>query len=267
MGLAAARRLLRPDRTLLLVDRDELGVLAVRDDLAEYADTDDAVQTASADVTDETAVARLVERVAGLGEFAVLAHAAGISPTMADWRAVIHVDLVGTAILLDAFLPVVRPGSVAVCWASNGAYMGVSAHGDPAIDALLDDPRRPDLLDRLHEVNPERFDSADGSGDAYCWAKRGVLRLVRRQAAAWGKHGGRVVSISPGIINTPMSRQELAVQPLMQVMLDNTPVPRMGAPNEIAELVAFLASPAAAFITGTDILIDGGCNAALGQIA
>jgi NAD(P)-dependent dehydrogenase (short-subunit alcohol dehydrogenase family) len=267
MGVATARRLLRPDQVLLLVDVNEDKLAAVRDDIAEYATGDDAVQTARVDVTDEAAVAGLAERVGAIGPFCTLAHAAGISPTMADWRAVIQVDLVGTAIMLEAFRPLARPGSVAVCWASNGAYMGVSAQGDPAIDALLDDPLAADLLGRLEEVNGERFNSADGSGDAYCWAKRGVIRLVRRQAAPWGKQGGRVVAISPGIVNTPMSRQEFAAQPLMQVMLDNTPVPRMAAPSEIADLVAFLASPSAAFITGTDVIIDGGCNAALGQIA
>ena len=63
---------------------------------------------------------------------------------------------------------------------------------------------------------------------------------------------------SPGIINTPMSRQELEQQPMMQVMLDNTPVPRMGAPSEVADLVPWVVSDAAGYLTGADILIDGG---------
>ncbi len=266
MGLACARRLARPDQTLLLVDIDAAKLAAVRADVAEYASGPDDVQTATVDVTDVASLAGLADRVRELGEFRALAHAAGISPTMAAWDAVIRVDLVGTALILEALRPLAVSGTAVVCWASNGAYMGISGAGDPILDAILDEPLAPDLIDRLAAANGERFSSPDGSGDAYTWAKRGVIRLVRREAAAWGARGARIVSISPGIINTPMSRQEFAVQPLMKVMIDNTPIPRFGAPNEIAELVAFLVSPNAGYITGCDILIDGGVSAALGQL-
>jgi NAD(P)-dependent dehydrogenase (short-subunit alcohol dehydrogenase family) len=263
MGLASARRLLRPRETMLLVDLDTAKLDAVRADLAQYAAGPEWVQTAVADVTDADALARLAEEVQGLGPFRTLAHAAGISPTMGEWWPMIHVDLVGTARILQALLPLAQPGTVAVCWASNSAHMGAIPAGDPTLDAILDDPLQPDLRVRLDAALEGRWDTPAGSGEAYGWAKRGVIRLVRREASAWGGRGARLLSVSPGIINTPMSRQELERQPMMQVMLDNTPIPRMGAPSEVADLVAFLVSDAAGYLTGADILIDGGVSATL----
>ncbi len=265
MGLACARRLLRPDRVLLLADVDETKLAPVRDDLIGFAPRSDAVVTAQADVTDSVALAALAEQVRGLGEFRGLAHAAGISPTMATWDAVMNVDLVGTARVLEALHPLAVEGTVAVCWASNGAYMGAPALGDPTLDAILDEPLAPDLLERLLEVNPS-FADDQGSGSAYSWAKRGVIRLVRRQSAAWAAVGARIVSISPGVINTPMAALEQETQPQMKVVVDSALRSRLGAPTEVAELVAFLMSRAAGFITGCDILIDGGSSAAVGHL-
>jgi NAD(P)-dependent dehydrogenase (short-subunit alcohol dehydrogenase family) len=263
MGLATARRLLRPRETMVLVDLDAAKLDAVRADLAEYAAGQEWVQTAVADVTDADALAGLAEQVHELGPFRALAHAAGVSPTMGEWWQMIHVDLVGTARILQTFLPLAEPGTVAVCWASNSAYIGAVPAGDAVLDAILDHPLAPDLHARLDAALDGRWNTPAGSGEAYGWAKRGVTRLVRREASAWGARGGRLLSISPGIINTPMSRLELERQPLMQVMLDNTPIPRMGAPSEVADLVAFLVSDRAGYLTGTDILIDGGVSATI----
>jgi NAD(P)-dependent dehydrogenase (short-subunit alcohol dehydrogenase family) len=100
-------------------------------------------------------------------------------------------------------------------------------------------------------------------GAAYGLAKRGVQRLVQRAAVAWGVRGGRINSVSPGMIDTPMGRQEFEQQPLMQVMLDMTPLGREGTADELADAVTFLLSDAATFVTGTDLLVDGGIVAAL----
>ena len=88
-------------------------------------------------MSDPEAVTALAERVAELGGLRSLAHAAGISPTMADWRRIIEVDLVGTALLVRALEPLTSPASAAVCWAS------IAGHGvapDDELDAALDDP-------------------------------------------------------------------------------------------------------------------------------
>lgn len=93
---------------------------------------------------------------------------------------------------------------------------------------------------------------------AYSWAKWGVRRLVEREAAAWGARRARICSVSPGIIDTPMGRLELDNQPMTPVMVEHIPLGRQGSPAEVAEVVPFLLSDAAAYVTGTDVLVDGG---------
>ncbi len=212
------------------------------------------------DVADSNAVARVAERVRELGPFRSLVHAAGISPTMGDPRRIFEVDLLGTQYLLDAFEPLVETGSSAVCFASSAAHQIALAGPDPALDAFVEDPRVPGFLDGVSA----RF--AD-SGMAYAYAKRGVQRAVARAAVRWARRGGRVNSVSPGMIDTGMGRQEFAQQPMMQVILDHTPLARLGRAEEIAALVAFLVSDDASFVTGVDVLADGGAQEGLRELA
>jgi NAD(P)-dependent dehydrogenase (short-subunit alcohol dehydrogenase family) len=104
-----------------------------------------------------------------------------------------------------------------------------------------------------------------GFGATYSVAKRVNQLRVEQAAVAWGPRGGRVVSISPGIISTPMGRQELEQGPSeqMQGMLDLSPVPRIGTAEDIAATVQWLASPAASFVSGCDLRVDGGVVAAI----
>ena len=93
---------------------------------------------------------------------------------------------------------------------------------------------------------------------AYALAKRGVIRAVGRAAVRWGPLGGRVCSVSPGLIDTPMGRAELEQQPIMREMFDRTPLGRLGEPAEVAAVAAHLVSDAASFVSGIDVLVDGG---------
>jgi NAD(P)-dependent dehydrogenase (short-subunit alcohol dehydrogenase family) len=104
---------------------------------------------------------------------------------------------------------------------------------------------------------------ATNSGAAYSIAKRGVIRACQRWAPQWGKRGARIVSLSPGLIDTPMMQMELSKTPGMKVMLELTPLGRLGTPEEIAATVDFLCSGEASFISACDILVDGGCIAAM----
>ncbi len=237
MGGACVDRLRDEGDHLLAVDLDAPDI--------------EGVEGLACDVSNAVAVAGVADRVRQLGPFRALVHAAGISPTMADSRRVFEVDLIGTQLLLDAFEPLVEPGASAVCFASSSAYQIAMLGPNAELDAFVEDPSAEGFLDQA----AARFDD---SGLAYAWAKRGVRRAVARAAVTWGRRGGRVNSVSPGLIDTGMGRQEFEAQPIMQVMLDNTPLGRLGRAEEVAALVAFLVSDEASFISGIDILIDGG---------
>jgi NAD(P)-dependent dehydrogenase (short-subunit alcohol dehydrogenase family) len=202
------------------------------------------------DVSDPRSVQSLVEQAREVGSFRGLVHAAGISPTMGDARRIFDVNLVGTQLLLDAFEALVTDGTAAVCFSSSAAYQ-LAPFVTPEQDLLLDDPLTPDFLDRA----TAQF--AD-PGYAYAMSKRGVIRAAGRAAVTWGRRGGRVNSFAPGIIDTPMGRQELENQPMMQDMLAACPTGRAGDPAEVANLVRFLVGDDATYISGIDVLIDGG---------
>ncbi|MFI1708684.1 SDR family oxidoreductase [Streptomyces griseoruber] len=256
-GLECARRLTgRVDR-LLVVDRDGAGATAAAEELSGHGAV---VEPVELDITDGAGLTGLARRASRLGRLRAVAHAAGISPTMGDWRRILIVDLVGTALLHEALRPLVTRGTAMVCFASMSADL-VPAEPPEAAEDALGEPLDPRFLDRLRAaLGP----SVEEPGTAYTWAKHGVRRLVRREAVRIGALGGRVCSVSPGIIGTPQGRQEAAHHPSMKAMVERTPLGREGRPEEVAAVVAFLLSDEASFLTGVDVRVDGGVISALG---
>ena len=175
-----------------------------------------------------------------------------------DWRRILDVDLVGTARLVDALRPLATDGTAIVCFASMAAHLNTQANA--AADAAVDDPLAAGFFDAYAAAVGE---TATDPGIAYAWAKRGVQRLVRREAVALGPVGARICSVSPGMVDTPMGRQEYEQQPMMKMLEDMTPLRRVGRADELAAAACFLLSEDASFVTGVDLLVDGGACAAV----
>ena len=253
IGAATARALGRDGRRLLLHDVNAGGL----DETVRLLEAEGIGSVALAgDLTaqdDREALAAEVERAGGL---AALAHVAGISGTMADARRILSVNLVATAQLLERLLPLAGEGSAAVCVASQAGHL-VGRGLSPEIRAVADDPLASDFLPRLEAAAGP---VATAPAGAYALSKWGVQRLVVAQAPAWGRRGARLVSVSPGIVDTGMGRDELAAHgDAMKTILAKTPVgQRMGRPEELAAVIAFLCSDAASFVSGADWLVDGG---------
>jgi NAD(P)-dependent dehydrogenase (short-subunit alcohol dehydrogenase family) len=260
MGLACATRMAAMVDVLLLADVNEGAVTDAAQHLSDGHGraTIDAV---AIDITDESALAALSLKVSQSGTLRAVAHAAGISPTMADWRRIFQVDLIGTAMLADMLLPLSTAGTSIVCYASMAPLLSQSPV-DPTIDAVLDEPLQANFLDRVHAaVGP----SVEDSGLAYFWAKRGVHRLAQREAIRFGRQGARVCSVSPGIIDTPMGRQEGAARTTNDMLVGVTPLGREGHPEEVAAVTSFLLSDEASYVNGIDVLVDGGTVAAVSR--
>jgi NAD(P)-dependent dehydrogenase (short-subunit alcohol dehydrogenase family) len=246
MGAAVAARLV--DRgPLLLADLDGDRVAGVAAGLGGH------VRSMACDVTDDGSVAALAEATGPLG---ALVLTAGLSPAMAPGRRIWEVNLFGTDRVLRAYEPALGAGSVALCFSSMSAHlMPPSAE----VEAVLDAFDSPSFYDDLVALG---FD-LDESRLAYPLSKLAVLRLVRRRAKAWGERGARLLSLSPGIIDTGMGRLEAANEPAMADMVTASALAREGRPEELAAVAAFLVSDEASFMTGTDVLVDGGAIAAL----
>lgn len=261
MGYECGRLLPSLVDHVILLDRVEESVIKAARELAASASV--TVEPFVADVTDSAALGRLADRVAEVGTLRAVAHAAGISPTMADWRRVFEVDLVGTALLAQALRPLATQGTATVNFASMAAVLRPSAAGDAELDQLMADPLQDGFLDKVREVaGPD----IENSGNAYSIAKRGVKVFTQREAIRVGPQGARVVSLSPGLIDTPQGQQEAEEHPVMAEMLKATPLGRLGLSREVAKVVAFALSDDASFLSGIDLLVDGGVVAALSTL-
>jgi NAD(P)-dependent dehydrogenase (short-subunit alcohol dehydrogenase family) len=254
MGMACAARLGASGDSILLTDLDAAALGRATRELAR-ADVD--AESFACDLADAACGEAIAGALREGPPLDALVHTAGLSPVMADWRTIVAVDLVGTARVLDAALPFVRSGGAAVCIASMAGHL---VPADPAVAVLMAEPLDPGLLEKLDAL-PGR--PVGGPAAAYSHAKRAVRALVASRATAWGARGARIVSLSPGMIRTPMGTLELEKQPAMKALLERTPLARLGEPEEIAGVVEFLCSPSASFVTGCDLLVDGGVCAAL----
>ena len=215
----------------------ERGAEVIAVDLSTETAPENAVRVA-ADISDEEQVRAALAAVAELGPIDTLFNNAGIGSTTSiidcepeEWDRVFNVNVRGTYLMCKALLPSMlehRRG-VIVNTASVAGLIGL----------------------------PDRA--------AYCASKGAIIALTKQIAVQWAAHGIRCNSVCPGTVDSPWVGRLLneAEDPVARraQLVARQPMGRLGLPHEIAAAAVYLASDAAAFITGSDLVIDGGITA------
>lgn len=245
MGIATAKRLVNQG-ILLLADISEERLDEVKKELESEGAT---VQTMVVDITSKAQVQALADKSRSLGRLGAIIHTAGLSPALAPADKIMEVNTIGTALILDSFQELAEQGSVALCVSSMAGHNAIA---DSEIDKVLDEPLADDFTQRINEI------IQDDRLKSYGLSKRAVLRMVEQRVNDWGRKGARIVSVSPGLINTPMGKAESKDPSTDQMMRKMNPLNRYGEPSEIASVITFLISSDASYISGTDLLVDGG---------
>jgi NAD(P)-dependent dehydrogenase (short-subunit alcohol dehydrogenase family) len=251
IGQAIARRI-SSGRHILIANHTQDSADAAAKVLGDAGFETTAMQ---ADISDRALIQAVVSKAQELGPIKALVQAAGVSPSQAPIEAILKVDLYGTAMLLEEFGKVMAQGGSGVVISSQSGYRMPALTAEQ--DALLATAPVEDLL---------KLDFVRGVKDtlhAYQLSKRCNSLRVRGEAINWAKRGARINAISPGIIVTPLARDELYGEraSFYQAMLKNMPAGRAGTPDEVAALAALIMGPEGNFITGSDFLIDGGATA------
>jgi NAD(P)-dependent dehydrogenase (short-subunit alcohol dehydrogenase family) len=255
IGIAIARRQ-GFGKHILLADFNEKLLESAAKDLesASYK-----VSTQKVDVSSRASVSALADAAATLGSVINVVNTAGVSPNMAPPDRVIAVDLYGGAVVFEEFERVIVPGGAGLIVSSMAGHMSRGLPAEQEHDLAF---APADELLAKPFLGP---DAVPNSMVAYIVSKRANHLRVQASAISWGKRGARVNSISPGIIATPLAQHELnsPIGEIYRAMIEASPAKRMASPDEIAVAASYLLGPDAGFVTGSDLLIDGGVIAAM----
>ena len=253
IGMAIARRT-GYGKKIVIGDKKEENAKAIAKILTEAGfDCEPTV----CDVSSRESIRAFIETGKKYGEIAHLINAAGVSPSQAPIEAILKVDLYGTAVLLEEMGNVIKEGGAGVTISSQSGYR-MEQLGEKK-DRLLATTPTEELL-KLDFLQPENIRD---TLHAYQLAKRANGKRVMYEATRWGERGARINAISPGIIVTPLAIDEFNGPrgDFYKNMFANCPAGRPGTADEVANLAEIILSPAGAFITGSDFLIDGGATA------
>ena len=254
IGLAIARRVGTGKHILVADLREENTTVAAK----ILSDAGFEVSTAIVDISSRQSVHSLVETAIAIGSIKGLVHAAGVSPTQASPATILNVDLYGTALVLEEFGNVIADGGAGVVIASQ------SGHRLPPLTPEQNKALAMTPSDELLSLSMLQPDRVKDSLYAYQISKRGNSLRVMGEAVRWGKRGARINTISPGIIITPLAKDELNGPrgDSYRRMIEVSAAGRAGTPDEVAAVGALLMGSDGAFITGSDFLMDGGVTAA-----
>ncbi|MBV1688239.1 SDR family oxidoreductase [Novosphingobium sp. G106] len=260
LGTSIARALGRR-HALLIVDLDG-GRLAQT--VATLTHDGYTVAGHRCDITDPAQTKALGEVLAKSPGIRALAHVAAVGMSIGDWRKMMAVDLVGAHLVAEAAGPHMVSGGAAVFISSLASYLPAR---DAKLEALLAEPQRQGFLTALADLHGKEPDF----DWTYNYAKLGVNMLAERLAVEWGPRQVRAVSLSPGMIDSPMARAEGPTLPSHDGTETRVsrgdkareiPLGRQGSMIEITNVVDFLVSDGASFLNGIDIPVDGGHRAA-----
>jgi NAD(P)-dependent dehydrogenase (short-subunit alcohol dehydrogenase family) len=261
IGQAVARRVGFGKHVLLADKRQESANAAA--EVLGNAGYDVSVGTV--DVSSREAVHALACVATDLGKVTGLIHAAGVSPSQASAATILKVDLYGTALVLEEFGNVIERGGSGVVIASQ------SGHRLPPLSVEQNAALATTPVEELLSLPFLQPDRVTDTLHAYQISKRGNSLRVMSEAVRWGKRGARINTISPGIIMTPLAKDELAGPrgEGYRRMIAVSPAGRAGTPDEVASVAALLMGQDGGFITGSDFLVDGGVTAAhwFGELA
>lgn len=253
IGQAIARRV-GAGKHVLLADLRQENATAAAEVLANVGYD---VSVAIVDVSSRESVRALVDTATGLGDVTGLINAAGVSPSQASPAAILKVDLYGTALVLEEFGNVIARGGAGVMISS------MSGHRLPPLTVEQSGALATTPVEELLSLPFLQPDKVTDPLNAYQIAKRGNSLRVMAEAVRWGRRGARVNTISPGIVITPLAKDELTGPrgAGYRRMIDLSPAGRAGTPDEVGTVGALLLGSEAAFITGSDFLVDGGVTA------
>lgn len=209
------------------------------------------------DLSSRPSILSVIAEAQKYGEITMLVNAAGVSPSQVPIEAILKVDLYGTAVLLEEVGKVIAPGGVGVTISSQSGHRMKQL--TPEEDEKLACTPTEELLS-LDILQPENIKD---TLHAYQMAKRCNEKRVMAESVKWGEKGARINSISPGIIVTPLALDEFNGPrgDFYKNMFAKCPAGRPGTTDEVANVAELLMSDKGAFITGADLLIDGGATA------
>lgn len=209
------------------------------------------------DLSDRASIQAMISKGQEYGDIKYLINGAGVSPSQASIETILKVDLYGTAVLLEEVGKVIAPGGAGVTISSQSGWRmpALTAEQDRAL-AMTD----PEELLQLKLLQPENIRD---TLHAYQLAKRCNEKRTMYEAVRWGQRGAWINDVAPGIIVTPLAIDEFNGPrgDFYKNMFRNCPSGRPGTADEIATIGAFLLSDAAAFVTGSTFLADGGATA------
>jgi NAD(P)-dependent dehydrogenase (short-subunit alcohol dehydrogenase family) len=249
MGVDIARRLVNAGKVVLFdLNASKLAVLQKKLGANAFC--------IAGDIRNKFDIVKVRDLAGKHGVLAGVVNLAGVAGDFGDAKGVLEINLVGTALLMQELLPIVTKNTVFINTASLAAYL--TPYTKETSDILVK-PLEKDFIEKIMPF------TQNNPGYAYSLSKQGVILYTKSQTKAFSEKGARILSVSPGTIQTPMLDRSIEISPdAVNGLIAATPVGRVGQPEDISNLILFLLSAGASFISGTDILIDGGVASAMG---